>query len=247
MEGYRTYRHWVADGDLVAFRVAIKETDLYLRACSLLGEECLAAIRCCREPLERYMQQYPLFGTALEPVAVTDDAPQIIRDMAAAASRAGVGPMAAVAGAIAESVGRELLQHTPQIIVENGGDVFLASLTTRTVGVYAGDSPFTGRMVIEVRPEEMPIGICTSSGTVGPSLSYGCADAVIALSPSAALADAAATAIGNLVKDASDIQRGLDRAREIEGLGGVVIIVGDQLGVWGQVRLSRVGEAGDEG
>jgi hypothetical protein len=145
--------------------------------------------------------------------------------------------MAAVAGVIAECVGRELLSFSPEVIVENGGDLFLKILKTRLVGVYAGRSSFTGRIALEIKPEETPLGVCTSSGTVGHSLSLGNADAVIVLSPSCALADAAATAIGNLVKGADGISLGIEFAQGLEGLKGVVIIKDDKIGLWGRVRI----------
>ena len=246
MDQPRSYRHWIKDGDLVSFNVTVKETDLYLRAQRSLKEEALKAILECRTSLEKYIEHHPNFLTALEPLPVAEDAPQMVREMAEAAQGVGVGPMAAVAGAIAEGVGRKLMALSPEVIVENGGDIFLHIRKRRTVGVYAGDSPFTGRLALLIEPEETPLGICTSSGTVGPSVSFGRADAVIVLSPSAALADAAATAIGNLVQEASDIPKGIAFAQGIAGLGGVVIIEGDKIGVWGQVKLSSPAEGESE-
>jgi len=238
----RTYRHWIKDGDLVSFSATVKETDLYLRAQSNLKQEALKAILEYRASLEKYIEHHPPFLTALEPLPVAEDAPKIVREMANSAQKVGVGPMAAVAGAIAEGVGRELIEFSPEVIVENGGDIFLKILKRRLVGVYAANSPFTGRIALQIEPEETPLGICTSSGRVGPSLSFGRADAVIVLSPSAALADAAATAIGNLIKEASDIPKGIAFAQGIAGLKGVVIIKEDKMGVWGEIKISPVEE-----
>jgi hypothetical protein len=105
------------------------------------------------------------------------------------------------------------------------------------VGVYAGESPFTGKIALEIRPEETPLGVCTSSGTVGHSLSLGTADAVIVVSRSTALADAAATAIGNRVSTADDIDVAIGQAQTIDGLAGVVVIKEDRMGMWGNVKL----------
>lgn len=236
----RTYRHWVKGDDLVSFRVTVRETDLFIRATRDLQAEALQAVQRCRGVLEGYIADHRRFLTSLEPVAVAQDAPDMVREMAVAAKTAGVGPMAAVAGAMAEAVGTGLLALSPEVIVENGGDIFLKSATTRLIGVYAGDSPFTGRIALEVEGKHTPTGICTSSGTVGHSLSFGTADAVIAISSSTPLADAAATAIGNMVKTEDDIPRGIDFAKKTGGLRGVVIIKGTKLGVWGDVRISRV-------
>lgn len=238
----RLYRSWTKSKNLVSFSAAVRETDLYVLARRNLRRKTLAAILKYRALLEPYIERHPEFATALEPVQVDGDAPQIVKAMAKAAAKVGVGPMASVAGAIAEYVGRELLPFSREVIVENGGDCFLKTLESRSIGVYAGkESPFTGKIALEIRPEETPLGVCTSSGTVGHSLSFGRADACIVLSPSTPLADAAATAIGNLILEESDIPRGIDFAKGIKELGGLVIIKGDRLGIWGKVTVIPVG------
>jgi len=152
-----------------------------------------------------------------------------------------------VAGAIAEAVGRDLLASSAEVIVENGGDIFLALEKGRMVGIYAGDSPFTGKLALQIGPGETPMGICTSSGTVGHSLSFGKADAVIVLSPSAALADAAATAVGNVVEDSDDIPGAVEFAQGLDGVDGVVVIKGERMGMWGRVKLADMAGVGCEG
>jgi ApbE superfamily uncharacterized protein (UPF0280 family) len=236
----RTYRHWVKDKDLVAFKVTVKETDLYIRARSDLKRQAHELVLKYRQMLEEYIEDHPSFLTSLEPLAVDDDAPPLVRDMAEAAEKAGVGPMAAVAGAIAEYVGSELLDFSPEVIVENGGDIYLKSLTDRLIGIYAGKSPLTGRVGLEIEGKDTPLGVCTSSGTVGHSLSFGKADAVIVLSRSTTLADAAATAIGNHILKPQDIPGGIEFAQTIKGLKGLVIIQGEQVGVWGEVKLGEM-------
>jgi ApbE superfamily uncharacterized protein (UPF0280 family) len=149
--------------------------------------------------------------------------------------------MAAVAGAVAEAIGRDLLGFSPEIIVENGGDIFLKISKKRLVGIYAGHSSLSKRIALEIMPRETPLGVCTSSGTVGHSLSLGSADAVIVLSPSTALADAAATAICNIVKTVDDIPRAIEKAQGIEGLRGLVVIMGDKMGVWGKAKIVPLG------
>ncbi len=236
----RTYRHWIKDSSLIAFTVTVKETDLYIRARCHLEPEALASVLRHRTPLEEYIASHLSFLHSLEPVTVEETAPQIVKEMAIAGEKAGVGPMAAVAGAIAEAVGRDLLTFTPEVIVENGGDIFLKITRQRLVGIYAGNSPLTGKIALKILPRETPLAVCTSSGTVGHSLSFGTADAAIALSPSAALADAAATALGNRVRTAEDIPQALEWAQNVPGLIGAVIIKDDKLGAWGKVRLVPV-------
>ena len=242
----RNYRHWVKDKSLVGFNVVVKETDLYIRASSDLKRKAHRLVLKYRQQLESYIERHPAFLTSLEPLAVGNDAPLIVIEMAEAATRVGVGPMAAVAGAIAEFVGKELLESSPEIIVENGGDIYLQSSTDRLIGIYAGESPLTGKVGLEIRGKDTPIGICTSSGTVGHSLSHGRADAVIALSKSTALADAAATAIGNVIKSANDIPRGIELAISIKRLSGIIIIKDDKIGLWGKVKIRPISEQDKE-
>ncbi|MCM8761299.1 MAG: UPF0280 family protein, partial [Candidatus Omnitrophica bacterium] len=151
----------------------------------------------------------------------------------------GVGPMAAVAGAIAESVGRDLVLYSDEIIIENGGDIFMKTFKKRTLGIYAGeDSPFTGKLAIEVGPAEDGIGICTSSGTVSHSLSFGKSDAVVIISDDTALADAAATAAANILKTPDDLNKAIDFAKGISGVTGVLVMIQDRIGMWGKVVLA---------
>jgi ApbE superfamily uncharacterized protein (UPF0280 family) len=233
----RTYRHWIKDKDLVSFTAIIRETDLHIRAQSNLKPHALKAIKKYRKPLEEYIESHPLFLHSLEPCDVEANAPEIVKDMANAARMVGVGPMATVAGAIAEAVGKDLLAYSPEVIVENGGDIYMKSLKKRLIGIYAGSSSFTGKIALEIEPDDTPLGICTSSGTVGHSMSLGVANAVVVLSPSTALADAAATAIGNHIKSAEDIEIEIERASHMHGLTGLVIIKDDKIGLWGKIKL----------
>ena len=172
------------------------------------------------------------------------DAPMLIKAMLTAAEKAGVGPMASVAGAINEFVGSELATFSPEVIIENGGDLYLKSLEKRVIGIYAGKSPLTGKIGLEINGQDTPLGIGTSSGTVGHSLSYGKADAVVALAPSATLADAVATAIGNLIRQPGDIPGGIERAKRTEGVTGLLIIIGDKVGLWGKVKICQMSNYG---
>jgi ApbE superfamily uncharacterized protein (UPF0280 family) len=226
---------------LVSFQVQVKETDLFIRAKQELRDSAYQSVLRYRYQLEQYILSRPEFFRSLVPLGEDDLAPPIARRMIWAAQRSGVGPMAAVAGAMAEAVGQDLLRESPEVIVENGGDIFLRSSKEVTVGIFAGASSLSFRIGLRLAAAEHPWGICTSSGTVGPSLSFGRADAVCVVAPSAALADAAATAAGNLVQTRLDLERGLAKVRSIEGLTGAVIILGDRLAAWGQIQLTEIG------
>jgi len=238
------YRLGIKDTDLVSFNVVVEQTNLYIRAEHNLRDKALRSAIKHRRSLERYIEHHPLFLTTLEPYPVEQTAPAIIKEMAIASKIAGIGPMSAVAGAIAEAVGKDLLPFSPEIIVENGGDIFLKTSKKRVVGIYAGESSFTGKIALEINPRETPLGICTSSATIGHSLSLGYADAVVTLSPSTPLADAMATAIGNMVKSIDDIPETIEKAKDIQGLYGIIIIKDDKIGIWGKMKIVPVTDNG---
>jgi len=239
----RTYRNWVAGDDLVSFNVVVEETDLSIRASADLSQKAHESVSRHRASLEDYIRRHAGFVTSLVSVEIDEDAPEIVREMAAAAARVGVGPMAAVAGAIAEFVGRDLLPFTGDLIIENGGDIYLKSRLKRTVAIYAGGSPLSGRIGLEAGGQDTPLGICTSSGTVGHSLSFGKADAVVIASKSASLADAAATAIANTVTTTEDVPKSIRLAESTDGLIGAVIVKDDRVGVFGELPIRRIRSA----
>lgn len=238
----RTYRNLVSTDDLVNFEVIVKETDLFIRAKRDLSREARESVLKCRYQLETYIAMHPDFRTSLVPLEADPHAPEIVQEMIHSSQLANVGPMAAVAGAVADSLARDLLPLSEELIVENGGDIFVATRRDRTIAIYAGQSQLSLKVGLLIHREDSPVGICTSSGTVGPSLSFGRGDAICVLSRSAALADAAATAVGNIIQGKRDIASGLERAKSIEGVLGAVIIVEDQIGAWGKITLIRLGE-----
>jgi ApbE superfamily uncharacterized protein (UPF0280 family) len=233
----RAYRPRVKSSDLVTFSIGVKETDLLISADQDLSQEALLAVWKYRRQIEAYIEEDPQFRWALLPHRVRTVAPRIVREMAAAAEAAGVGPMAAVAGAVAEFVGRELLPLSPQIIIENGGDVFLVTRRTRIMSIFTESRSQPSFIEIVIRPEKTPLGVCTSSGKEGYSLSFGKADAVTVISRSAALADAAATAGGNLVRSSRDIENALNFLRNIPGITGAAVMADGKMGFWGEIEL----------
>lgn len=234
----RRYRQWVESDDLVSFEVKEKETDLFILAEKKLEEQARESVLNARTDIERYIRKDAEFLTSLAPVAVSEKAPRIIVAMAEAALAAGVGPMAAVAGAVAETVGMDLMAFSRQVIVENGGDIFVRTMKKRTLGIYAGEnSPFTGKLAMEIGPSEEGLGVCTSSGTVSHSLSFGKADAVVVIAESASLADAVATAAANMVKSPYNMEEGIEFAKSVEGVKGALILIGDKMASWGAIKL----------
>lgn len=236
----RTYRRRVATAGLVTFEVVRAETDLQVSAVRELRDEAASAVEALRSDLEAYIGRHPRFAESFVPVDVEVDAPEIVQAMASASRLAGTGPMAAVAGAIAERVALSLEPVSAEAIVENGGDVYVVGRQTRRVLLFAGDSPLSGRLAVVLDGEALPLAVCTSSGKVGHSVSLGSAHAATVIAEDGALADAVATAAANRVHGPKDVKRALEWAHAVPGVRGVAVILGDRFGAMGDVRLEQV-------
>lgn len=231
----RIYRAMMLPQGLVAFRVVDGESDLQIHATRDLRDVAAATVRRLRDDLSGYLASHPRFGESFVPVEVDGSAPEIVRRMAAAAAHAGVGPMASVAGAFAEAVARELAHESPEVIVENGGDVYLMGDSERIVRLWAGaQGP---AICLKLRAETLPAAVATSSATIGPSVSLGRADAATVVARDGALADAAASVVGNRVRTAGDLEAALVAGRAIEGVRGVVAVVDGHIAAWGDFEL----------
>lgn len=234
-----SYRSKHAARDLYYFRISAGETDLHIGAKRDLSKEALFAAMEARQHILEEIDSRPRFRTSMEPLRPHGEEAAPVDTMLQAGILASVGPMAAVAGAIAEYVGRALLPLSREVIVENGGDIFLYGPRERHVAVYAGSNPLSGLLSVVVHPEN-GVGVCTSSGTVGHSLSFGRADAALVISHDCALADAAATHLGNLASAPDRLDEALDTVCAIPGIDGALVIIGDRLGVKGQVELKML-------
>ncbi len=236
----RLYRDKTQGHELIEQTLIQNESDLQIYSNVPLVDKAEQVLKKIRQDLQSYIKKHPAFETSLEPLETKKDAPEIVRRMAQASSKANVGPMAAVAGAVSEYVGKTLeasCQGVTDIFIENGGDIYLNSAVERRILVHAGQSVLNEKIALKIKPEMTPCGICTSSGTVGHSLSYGNADAVVVISKNTLLADATATSIGNLVKSANEIETAINFGKEIKGIDGILIIVGEKIGAWGQIEL----------
>jgi len=233
----RFYRRWQNPEGLVPFSVQYRETDLMVYAEKDLADETMSLVKKYRSQVEETIAENPDFQTSLSPIALKTPY-GIIAEMVDKSRLAGVGPMAGIAGALAEFVGRELLELTNEIIIENGGDIFIRSLTDRTVLVYAGeDSPFKDRVRLLLKGREAPFGVCTSSRAIGHSKSFGNTDAVVVIASSAITADVFATALGNRVKTPDDLDSAIEYVQAFLEVSGSLILIGDKMAVSGEVVL----------
>jgi len=204
------------------------------------------AIREQRACLEDFIGRDPFFQVTLEPYDLGDDeAPDIVRQMIKSGCVFGIGPMAAVAGAIAGyAVAAMIEEGATYAVVDNGGDICILNDNPLNVGIYTGNSPIKN-LAFEISPRKVPLGICTSSGTVGPSISFGWADAAVVVSRDVMLADAAATALGNAVAAAGPLQEcfaAIDRP----GVDGALAVRGGRsfhIAISPPLRRARMNEA----
>lgn len=233
----RFYRDWIKDSRLKTFEVRLFETDLLISAVKDLKKEAERIVYNYRKDLISYMDKNREFKESFSPIPIDEKAPEIAHEMMRKSAITGVGPMAGVAGAIAEYTGKELLNYSSEVIIENGGDIFMSSPEDRVMAVYAGRSPLSGKLKIRLIAEKMPFGIATSSAVVGHSISFGKADAALIISHDAILADCAATGMCNLAKSAEEFTKAIDYARSIKGVLGALVILGDKMAVWGDVEL----------
>ncbi|EFL49283.1 ApbE family lipoprotein [Solidesulfovibrio fructosivorans JJ]] len=241
-ESFRAYRQNLAarPGE-TAFQVVVAQTDLFIVAERNLAGEIGALVSELRRELTAYILLHPDFRESLTPVTAGDDAPPLAREMAEAAARFGVGPMAAVAGAMGQAVADRFAALSPNLLVENGGDIFLRSTVERTVALLA--RPVEGaRLALRFAPGDLPAAVCASSGKVGHSLSLGQADMVTVVADRGAVADAAATALGNLLTGRGDLDAVLAAAESLKrrGVRGAFAQCGEMVGVVGDVELVAI-------
>jgi ApbE superfamily uncharacterized protein (UPF0280 family) len=191
-----------------------------------------AGILAARQVLEAYIARDPFFAATFDPYTPDSDEPVITR-MADATRKAGVGPMAAVAGTIAWA-GIKAMQEAGAAfgVIDNGGDIALITDRPVRVGVHAGEAAISNKVAFVIPPQDSVLGICTSSATVGPSISFGMADAVTIFSCDVALSDAWATAVCNVIRP--DNQSVLDQVDPDE-VAGIFAIMGDVTVRWGEL------------
>jgi len=240
----RTYRASAKWEDERSFQVMLEETDLWITCLKDVPEDLpqriLSLVRDLRAQIKSWSQLCPEFMHSLVPVPTGQEAPEIARKMAEAAWVAGVGPMAAVAGAIAEAVAENFSKYSREFLVENGGDIFMYSSRPRVVALLA-DPQSGGHFGLKLAAKDFPLAVCSSSSSIGHSLSFGRGELATVLSKSGALADAVATTCCNLLKSPADVQRALDAAARRPGIEGVFVQGCGRMGVWGAVELEVLG------
>ncbi|MFP4167814.1 MAG: UPF0280 family protein [Desulfonatronovibrionaceae bacterium] len=225
----------------VHFQVVLEETDLWVTALKDLSAEILEYIHTLRAELKNHCRRHPDFLSALHPLDPGPADPEIAARMKEASSRLNIGPMAAVAGCIAMMVAERFADKSPDLVVENGGDIYMYSTRERKVGLLA--DPETGvHLALRVPFSQFPCSLCSSSSTIGHSLSLGQGDLVTVLAKDGCLADAAATALANNLQGKKGLSRMLTQAKTLKknGVMGVFGQKGEEIGVWGEMELVSI-------
>lgn len=236
----RSYRSRFSNDERRWFCVKFLESDLWIGVDSgsyraSMEADTYALLVDLRRQMDAYLLMDPQYKTALTPYDAGLEAPNILKEMSRVSHKTGIGPMSAVAGAVAKKVAEFL--GTKEVIVENGGDIYAQAASDMDISVFAGQSPLSEKIGLHIPVADFPLGICTSSGTVGPSLSLGRADAVMIVCKDVMLADSYATAMANRIKTVNDLQSVIDRISDLPDILGAIAVKDDRMAITGCYEL----------
>ena len=236
----RSYRSRFSNDGRRWFCVKFLESDLWIGVDSgsyraSMEDEVYAFLVDLRRQMDAYLLMDPAYKSALTPYDAGLEAPDILKEMSRVSHKTGIGPMSAVAGAVAKHVADFL--ETKEVIVENGGDIYAKATSDMDISVFAGQSPLSEKVGLHIPAAAFPCGICTSSGTVGPSLSLGRADAMMIVCQDVLLADSYATAMANRIQSVNDLQPVIESIQSIPEILGALAVKDDRLAVTGQYEL----------
>ena len=240
----RSYRSRFSNDERRWFCVKFLESDLWIGVDSgsysaSMEADAYAMLVDLRRSMDAYLLMDPAYKAALVPYDADLEAPEILKDMAHVSHKTGIGPMSAVAGAVALHVAEFLMSRfgVKEVIVENGGDIYASVLEDMDISVFAGQSPLSEKIGLHITAGSFPLGICTSSGTVGPSLSLGRADAVMIVCKDVMLADSYATAMANRIQSVNDLQPVIDRITNTPDILGAIAVKDDRMAITGRFEL----------
>ena len=236
----RSYRSRFSNDERRWFCVKFLESDLWIGVdrgsySASMEADTYAMLVELRRSMDAYLLMDPAYKAALTPYDAGLEAPDILKEMSRVSHKTRIGPMSAVAGAVAKRVADFL--GTKEVIVENGGDIYAKAASDMDISVFAGQSPLSEKIGLHIPAADFPLGICTSSGTVGPSLSLGRADAVMIVCKDVLLADSYATAMANRIKTVDDLQPVIDSISEIPEILGAIAVKDDRMAITGRFEL----------
>jgi uncharacterized protein len=240
----RTYRNKFSAKRFKSFEVVHLETNLWIGcdvasfSTQMIGFS-LELIKDLRQVFDEYIKHNPGFKLSFLPLLSDPNAHTLIQEMLEISQIANVGPMAGVAGAFAEYTGKRIIEEfsPKELVVENGGDIFFSITNELKLSIYAGNSPLSEKVGVCIEPQHSPLGVCTSAGTVGPSKSFGNADAMMIACKSTTLADAYASFFGNQIKLPTDVAPVIEATSKYPDIISAAAICGDKFGLTGKFKL----------
>ena len=242
----RLYRNRMNLQRFRGFRVVVGESDLWVGVSPEsydpeMAPSIEAFMRGLRDDLQNYILSFPVFRDTFDPLPVLENDPDIVVKMKNAAIIAGTGPMAAVAGMVAQETGLFLSGkfHPGEYVIENGGDIYAAVKDPVILAIDAGGNKKFSDIGLLLTPDMSPSGICTSSGMFGHSVSLGKADSVTVVCPSACDADALATGVANQIQSSADIRGVVERTFN-GNMYSLVCIKDEQIGIRGRIQIARL-------
>jgi len=238
MNSDRNYRAIMIPKKMNNYILKYKKSDIHCSIAGSLPSSTSLELINCFNTILNYIKKNPIFYNSLVPITMDNFAPKIIKEMIRASNLANTGPMACVASAVNNHLKNYLIRNgKSNFILENGGDILLYGDIERIIKIYSGNSPLNNKIKIKIDSGYSQLGVCTSAGTIGPSLSLGTADAAVVISKDILLADALATYIGNMVKEESDINYALEYGYKTNNIEGILIIKNNSLGAIGNINL----------
>jgi len=234
----RFYRHYSKHRH--SLEITYRESDLYIVSDKEIDKK-LAQTTLIKyyTQIENYIKKNPKFLSSLSPLEIIDPAPPIVKDMFEASKLAGIGPFSSVAGAVALYTGKSLLKFCNQIMVENGGDIFLKINKDKKIGLYLGENFHPQIITIKIKKRDYPFGICSSSSTIGPSLNFGRADLLSVIGKDAIISDVFATAYSNKIRKEKDINEVINEARSNSFIEAIIISFENKIFFWGNVEIDE--------
>lgn len=243
----RTYRHSMGSNRFSSFSLAIAESDVWVgyrgdADAALIKKETASLVRRLRSRILGYEDR--AFLSSLVPLSPIADVSDFLKGMFDAAAKAQVGPMASVAGAVAQEIGIHLKKQflLTEIVVENGGDLYIDVLEPLSVKILIPTSRFSGNLSLIIDPLYCPLGLCSSSATFGHSMSFGMADIVMVACSDAALSDAYATAYCNQVKRKDDVQKICEALVANAEVISALVVLDDTLAIGGRLEVKACDE-----
>ncbi len=231
------YRKKISSKTAYKWHLAYRNTDLYVASSKNIIDALVKHLIDFYEAVDRVSKTNPAFLKSLSPLRENMSYPEIINEMVRKSAVYGVGPMASIAGAVCDYIGRKLMGEARTIIIENGGDIFIKSGHQVIAGIYTENIKLGDKLKLKIQPKNTPCGLCSSSGTMGHSLSLGKTDLVSVLASTTISADAAATALANRISEEGQIQSSIEEFKKMPALKGILVIKSSKIGLWGQMEL----------